>query len=240
MAQNHQKFRLNASIVASYFKHRCDRLFRWNAVEAGLRQRPGIGWGIPAKIRSSSRPGIQLLMGAGDVFELDNVLRLREEGLAAGVDDLVLMEDVKTEGRRKIIQPLEFDRFSQALRDPIPPRYTAQLKISLAETPEIEQGFLARFGLDPERVRVADTRLDLIETVWRMFPMNRFACEYGISKPASQRATSILCRWPTTPSSLSTCWKPIISIHIRWILAWASSSRVRVGKSLNWILTGWP
>jgi hypothetical protein len=240
MAQNQQKFRLNASIVASYFKHRCDRLFRWNAVESTLRQRPGIGWGIPAKIRSSSRPGIQLLMGAGDVFELDNVLRLRDEGLAAGADDHVLMEDVKTEGKRKIIQPLEFDRFSQALRDPIPPRYTAQLKISLSATPEIEQGFLARFGLDPDRVRVADTRPDLIETVWPDVSGEPIRLRIWDFKASQSARPSILCRWPTTPSSLSTCWKPIISIHIRWILAWASSSRVRVGKSLNWILTGWP
>ena len=168
MPPTNQKFRLNASIVASYFKHRCDRLFRWNAVETGLHQRPGIGWGIPAKKRSSSRPGIQLLMGAGDVFELENIMRLRDEGLAVGAINAehILMEEVVMERGRQTVAPLEFERFRQALLDPIPPRYTAQLKISLASDTQLERDFLTRFALNPDQVRVADTRPDLIETVW--------------------------------------------------------------------------
>ena len=35
--------------VAAYFKHRCDRNFRWNTVEAVLRMKPGIGWNIPRR-----------------------------------------------------------------------------------------------------------------------------------------------------------------------------------------------
>jgi hypothetical protein len=54
MTQNIQKFHLNASLVAAYFKHRCDRLFRWNAVESRLHQKPGIGWGIPAKRKAAA------------------------------------------------------------------------------------------------------------------------------------------------------------------------------------------
>ncbi len=168
MTQNIQKFHLNASLVAAYFKHRCDRLFRWNAVESRLHQKPGIGWGIPAKKKSSSRPGIQLLMGAGDTFELDNILRLREEGAAAGAagSEHVLMGEITQQGLRTLVVPVEFETFRQALQRPIPPRYTAQLKISLSELPDVEHSFLTRFGLAPERVRVGETRPDLIETVY--------------------------------------------------------------------------
>ena len=31
------KFRLTASAIASHYKHRCDRLFRWNAVATADR-----------------------------------------------------------------------------------------------------------------------------------------------------------------------------------------------------------
>ena len=39
-----QKYRLSPSTIASYFKHRCDRLYRWESVERPDRGRPGIGW----------------------------------------------------------------------------------------------------------------------------------------------------------------------------------------------------
>ena len=168
MAQNSQKFRLNASIVASYFKHRCDRLFRWNAVEAGLHQKPGIGWGIPAKKRSYSRPGIQLLMAEGDRFELENVLRLQQEGVVEGIahPSNVLMGNVIEQGNRQIVDPIEFDLFRQELRKPIPPHYTAQLRICYANLPKLERDFLTNFGLDPNLVKIADLRPDLVETIW--------------------------------------------------------------------------
>lgn len=35
-SQQEQRYRLTASDVAAYFKHRCDRNFRWNTVEAEL------------------------------------------------------------------------------------------------------------------------------------------------------------------------------------------------------------
>ncbi|HYE57600.1 MAG TPA: hypothetical protein VD948_03800, partial [Rhodothermales bacterium] len=67
------RFRLTASLVASHFKYRCDRRFRWNAVPVPLRNRPGIGWGAFEAPREASRPGIRELMSGGDAFEVHEV-----------------------------------------------------------------------------------------------------------------------------------------------------------------------
>jgi hypothetical protein len=67
-----QRYRLTASNVAAYFKHRCDRNFRWNTVEAVSRMKPGIGWNVPRRRHEHSRPGIRLLMEEGDKFEVGN------------------------------------------------------------------------------------------------------------------------------------------------------------------------
>ena len=56
-SQQEQRYRLTASNVAAYFKHRCDRNFRWNTVEAVFRMKPGIGWNVPRRRREHSRPG---------------------------------------------------------------------------------------------------------------------------------------------------------------------------------------
>ena len=61
-----QKYRLSPSTIASYFKHRCDRQYRWESVEQRDRGRTGIGWNVPQSPRFHSRPGIALLMSAGD------------------------------------------------------------------------------------------------------------------------------------------------------------------------------
>lgn len=68
-----QKFRLTASNIAKYFANRCDRYFRWNTVASPLRGKSGIGWNVPKKVRAHSRPGIALLMEAGNFFEGDHV-----------------------------------------------------------------------------------------------------------------------------------------------------------------------
>src|SRR5918912_4622330 len=71
-----QKFRLTASNLAKYFANRCDRYFRWNTVSSPLRGKAGIGWNVPRKVRAHSRPGIALLMDAGNFFEGDHVEEL--------------------------------------------------------------------------------------------------------------------------------------------------------------------
>ena len=46
------RHRLTASNVARYFKHKCDRLFRWDAVESQHRTRAGIGWNVVSGIEA--------------------------------------------------------------------------------------------------------------------------------------------------------------------------------------------
>jgi hypothetical protein len=153
-----QRFRLTASAVASYFKHRCDRLFRWNTVERGNRGRPGIGWNVPAKMRAHSRPGIALLMQAGDEFELGNIDRLVEE---AGRDEVHFQKE--TSGSREIVRSLPVSEFIALCVQPTMPRYIAQIEIIFS--PEQEERFLRRFDLDPARVRLGPARPDLIEVI---------------------------------------------------------------------------
>ena len=95
-SQPEQRYRLTASNVAAYFKHRCDRNFRWNTVEAVFRMKPGIGWNVPRRRHEHSRPGIRLLMEEGDRFEVGNVESYVEAYGAAAV----LTEGVEDEGGR--------------------------------------------------------------------------------------------------------------------------------------------
>src|SRR5215213_5575446 len=66
-------FRLTASAIADYFKHRCDRQFRWSVVHSSDRGVAGIGWNVPKRERQQSRPGISLLMESGNTFEVTHV-----------------------------------------------------------------------------------------------------------------------------------------------------------------------
>lgn len=150
-----QKFRLTASAVAGYFHHSCDRLFRWNTVAGPLHEKPGIGWGIPRKMRKYSRPGINLLMSGGSRFEADHVTTLIEEHgeenvLCAGVDR-----------KAGTVNELDFTAVVTALRGKQIPKYIAQVKIEFSE--EDEADFLRHFGLDPERVTLGVARPDLLE-----------------------------------------------------------------------------
>ena len=61
--------RLTASNVARYFKHSCDRLFRWEAEARRDSKRQPNEPTVPTKPRSNARPGIDLLMKGGDTFE---------------------------------------------------------------------------------------------------------------------------------------------------------------------------
>jgi len=154
-----QKFRLSPSTVASYFKHRCDRQFRWNSVEQRDRGRTGIGWNVPQSPRFHSRPGINLLMAAGDEFEIDRLQQLQRD---FGEDQL-FHNGFETRGERQTVRPLPMDELAERLLRPSPPRFLAQIFVDLEATPEHATHFLARFGLDPARVRVGTARPDLLE-----------------------------------------------------------------------------
>jgi hypothetical protein len=67
---------LRPTDIAVWFRHQYDRNFRWNTVPTQIRERPGIGWGMPKRVRKHSRPGIALLMNAGYSFEADSIQEL--------------------------------------------------------------------------------------------------------------------------------------------------------------------
>lgn len=163
------RFRLTASAIAAHFKHRCDRLFRWNAVAGPLRGKPGIGWNVPRRARDHSRPGIALLIEAGDAFELERVAELQAElrntPPVAGLEQRLHHAGMQLERGRKRIAPLPLADALVLLEQPLPPRFLAQIEIDLAADPAVEAHFLRRFGLDPHTVELGVARPDLVELV---------------------------------------------------------------------------
>ena len=153
-----QKFRLTASNVAKYFATRCDRYFRWNTVAGELRGRPGIGWNVPKRVRAHTRPGVAMLMEAGNLFEGEHVERfLAEHGeavLTAGVE--------RGEGVCRVRQ-LPFSSFVEAARRGRLPRFVAQVEVVLDAAGE--ERLLSRFGLDAARFTLAPARPDLLEVI---------------------------------------------------------------------------
>jgi AAA domain len=155
-SQQEQRYRLTASNVAAYFKHRCDRNFRWSTVEASHRMKPGIGWNVPHRVRAHSRLGIALLMEEGDRFEERNVRSLADTHGEASI----LTEGFQEEGGRRRVKDLPFEKFAEAFAAPPFPRFVAQLEVELG--PEAEAGLLEYFGLDPQRVKLGRARPDLL------------------------------------------------------------------------------
>jgi hypothetical protein len=155
-SQQEQRYRLTASNVAGYFKHRCDRNFRWSTVEAAQRMKPGIGWNVPHRVRAHSRLGIALLMEEGDRFEEWNVRSLADTHGEASI----LTEGFQEEGGRRRVKDLPFEKFAEAFAAHPFPRFVAQLEVELG--PEAEAGLLEYFGLDPRRVKFGRARPDLL------------------------------------------------------------------------------
>ncbi len=156
-ASGAQKFRMRPTDIADWFRHRCDRNFRWNTVPGNLRNRPGIGWGVPRKIKKSTRPGIRLLMNAGYNFEADSIQSLLDEH----GEDRVLHAGFDQNSESRTVRDLLFEQFVEAFRDEPYPLFVAQLEIVLAEGQE--KVFLERFRLDPNRVTLSPGRPDLLE-----------------------------------------------------------------------------
>jgi len=154
-----QRFRLTASSIASYFKHRCDRLFRWNTVDASHRGKRGIGWNVPPKKRYHRRPGIARLMQAGDEFEVTNVEQLIEQVGERGIR----YKSISEGNIRRQVDALPFENFIEECRLGIFPQYIAQVEITLGADQEAR--FLERFGLDARRIRVGTARPDLLEVM---------------------------------------------------------------------------
>ncbi|MBV8856255.1 MAG: AAA family ATPase [Acidobacteria bacterium] len=153
-----QKFRLTASTVAKFFANRCERYLRWNTVATALRGKPGIGWNVPKKVRAHSRPGIALLMQAGNFFEGDHV-----EALLAEHKDGLLTAGVERDETGCKVKELPFDSFAEAFRAESLPRFVAQLEVVLDAGQEAR--LLERFGLDAARVTLGPARPDLLEVL---------------------------------------------------------------------------
>ncbi len=149
------RFRITPSVIARYFKHRCDRLFRWDTVRGADRGKAGIGWGIPARKKLHNRPGIQLLMQSGERFEVDQLEDLISEWgaahvLHAGIEDTDIL-------------PLGLEAFLAACRAEERPRFIAQIELNLYPHPTWAAGFLNQFNLDPNTHELGLARPDLIE-----------------------------------------------------------------------------
>ena len=126
-----QKYRLSPSTIASYFKHRCDRLYRWESVERPDRGRPGIGWNVPSQPGYHSRPGIALLTTGGDIFEIDQLAALQQEH---GPGQL-LHYGLEKKDNREFVRPWPMAELAHTLRQPAPPRFCAQIHIDLPALP---------------------------------------------------------------------------------------------------------
>ncbi|HEX8387116.1 MAG TPA: AAA domain-containing protein, partial [Rubricoccaceae bacterium] len=158
-----QRYRLTASNLARYFKHGCDRLLRWEAVSGKDREGLRVAEGVPEARRLDSRPGIQLLMAGGDAFEMDRVLELQA---LYGESD-VHLEGVQTKRNgQESPAPTPLRTLGDLLRSGAPPRFVAQPEVDLArDAPEAAARFLRAAGLDPARVELRPSLLDLLEVV---------------------------------------------------------------------------
>jgi predicted RecB family nuclease len=154
-----QKFNLTAKAIASYFKHKCDRNFRYETVDQKYRHpNRGIGWNVPPKVRNYSRAGIHLLLREGNHFELSHVQAL----VAAHGEMDVLTAGFTTDGK---VEDLPFSRMVERLAAGTVPRFVAQLAIDLNQLPGLPEKFLAFFGLNPEQLKLGVAKPDLVELV---------------------------------------------------------------------------
>lgn len=154
-----QKFRLTASNIAKYFANRCDRNFRWNTVAGSLRGKTGIGWNVPQKRRAHSRPGIALLMEAGNFFEGDHVQALIDQY----GEEAVLTAGVERNEEGCKVKELAFTDFIAAFQAEPFPQFVTQLEVVLDEAQEAR--LLGHFGMDAAHVTLSPARPDLLEVL---------------------------------------------------------------------------
>ncbi len=158
-ASSLQRFRLRPTDIAAWFRHRCDRNFRWNTVPGDLRERPGIGWGVSRRIKKNTRPGVVRLMNAGYNFEADSIQGLIDLHGAGSV----LFAGFDEQKSRRTVRDLPFDRFLVAFKQQPFPLFIAQLEILL--NAEQQENFIKGFGLDPDLVMLSPGRPDLLELI---------------------------------------------------------------------------
>lgn len=154
-----QKFRLTASNIAKYFANRCDRYFRWNTVSSPLRGKAGIGWNVPRKVRAHSRPGIALLMDAGNFFEGDHVQAFIDKY----GEQAVLTAGIERSEEGCKVKELPFVDFVAAFQSAPFPQFVTQLEVVLNK--EQEARLLDQLGLDAAHVTLGPARPDLLEVL---------------------------------------------------------------------------
>ncbi len=163
------KFHLTASALKSHFKHRCDRRLRWDTVPSRDRGKPGIGWNVPRVVRSHSRPGIALLMAAGDTFEVDQIHALQAEITAEpsvpGIAPVLHHAGIETIHGRIQVRPTPIAEALSLFQQPDAPRFIAQVEIDPATHPAVATRFLQRFGLDAAAIEPGQAKPDLIELI---------------------------------------------------------------------------
>ena len=131
------------------------------------RGKPGIGWNVPRVVRAHSRPGIALLMAAGDTFEVEQIDALREEishdPSAPGIEPVVHHAGLETVRGRTQVRPTPIADALALFRQPAAPRFIAQVEIDPAVHPTVATRFLEGFGLDPDAIKLGPAKPDLIE-----------------------------------------------------------------------------
>lgn len=161
------KFHLTASALKSHFKLRCERRFRWETVPTSARGRPGIGWNVPRVARSHSRPGIALLMQAGDTFEIEQIQALSSnitaEPALPGIEQRLHHAGIEQVRERNRVRETPIAEALDLFRQMPAPRFVAQVDIDMAVHLTVGPRFLQGFGLDPDAIDLGPARPDLIE-----------------------------------------------------------------------------
>ncbi|MBV9774652.1 MAG: hypothetical protein JO040_11915, partial [Gemmatimonadetes bacterium] len=177
MQQPRAPLRLTGTLVAQFFRFRCERQLRYDLVPEGERgpDVPRLNADPAAGPLVGPRPGSELLMRAGRRWErrkLDELLRrfgedrVRVRGWTAGGEPL----------------RLPYPETVAALRDPGAYEFLVQPELRLPDP----EGFARRWGIDPALVRIAPAQPDLIRVHRRPDGTLRFRV---IDIKASREAT---------------------------------------------------
>jgi DNA replication ATP-dependent helicase Dna2 len=146
--------RLTGSLVAQFFRFRCERQLRYDLVPEGERE----GTEVPRANadpergpRVGTRPGGEVLLRAGRRWER----RKLRELLRRFGEERVLLRGWTTAG-----DPLRlpYEEVVAALRDPGAAEWLVQPELRLPDP----EGFARRWGIDPALVRIAPAQPDLV------------------------------------------------------------------------------
>ncbi|HET6765045.1 MAG TPA: hypothetical protein VFH27_15275, partial [Longimicrobiaceae bacterium] len=147
------RLRLTGTVVAQYFRSRCERQLRYDLVPAAERggEVPRDNGDPAAGPLVGARPGLALLARAGQVWERRKLTQLRER---LGPERVV---STGSEGDGQARQ-MPYEQVVRTLQDPGAARFLVQPELRLPDP----AAFLRAYGIDPEKVDAATSRPDLI------------------------------------------------------------------------------